>query len=258
MVDDVAERDSRSGGVQSLARAFRILEAIADRDGSASITELAAACDLPVPTIHRLLRSLAGLGYARQEPSRTYALGPRLVRLGDVASRLVNSWANPHLRVLSDRLGESANFALMDGLEVIYVAQAPGRHGMRMFTEVGHRADLHCTAVGKAILATHRPDAAAELMARLSYRTHTVHTIASAAEMAREIERVRVVGYATDINEQEVGVSCVAVALPGSPARGAVSISAPSTRLTEETIAEAVPLLKAVASALGGELERGL
>src|SRR5262245_23397954 len=86
-----------SGGVQSLDRAFAILETIADAGGVISLSQLAADTGLPLPTIHRLVRTLVDLGYVRQEPSRQYSLGPRLIRLGETTARRLATWARPHL-----------------------------------------------------------------------------------------------------------------------------------------------------------------
>ena len=248
--------DSAVSGVQSISRVFGLLEAMTDLGGVAGVSELAPTVGLPLPTVHRLLRSLVSLGYLRQEPSREYALGPKLVRLGEAAGRLLGSWAEPHLRQLAQELGESANFALIDDTEVVYVAQAPGSHKMRMFTEVGHRADVHCTAVGKAILATY-PEAKIEgILQRLKFVAHTSTTITTVDALMREIAVTRERGYGLDLGEQEIGVSCVAVSLPGSSTRGAVSISAPAGRLSEDMIAIAVPQLMRAAASLGHELDQ--
>src|SRR5690348_15877926 len=96
-VDADAGNARLSCGVHSIARAFDILETMADLGGIVSLSQLASRSGLPVPTIHRLMRTLLDLGYVRQEPSREYALGPRLVRLGESASRLLGTWATPHL-----------------------------------------------------------------------------------------------------------------------------------------------------------------
>ena len=155
MADAATETKTRTGAVQSIGRAFALLELMADAGGTLGLSQLANQSGLPLPTIHRLLRTLVDLGYLRQEPSRQYVLGPRLIRLGDASSRMLSVWARPHLARLVDELGESANLAMLDGDEIVYVAQAPSRHSMRMFTEVGRRVQPHCTAVGKAIMATH-------------------------------------------------------------------------------------------------------
>lgn len=233
---------------------FELLETIADLGGVAGVKELSTASAIPTATIHRLLRSLIGPGFLRQEPSREYALGPRLIRLGELASRLLGTQAQAHLRRASAALGESANFALLDGTKVIYVAQSPGQHSMRMFTEVGHRADLHSTGVGKAILASLPPRQAMDLIRRLTLRPHTDRTITSVDRLEAELEKVRADGYALDLEEQDIGVSCVAVALPGGPVPGAVSVSGPSARMTTAVIQSAVVLLKDAAHALGAEI----
>jgi IclR family acetate operon transcriptional repressor len=244
-----------AGGVQSIARVFELLETMADLGGIATLSELAARSGLPGPTIHRLVRTLVDLGYVRQEPSRAYALAPRLVRLGEGASRLIGTWAMPHLRGLVDAVGESANLALLDGDEVVYAAQVPGRHSMRMFTEVGRRAGIHCTAVGKAMLAAMPSDRAGEILRGSGLAAQTPHTLTTIEAMQDELGRIRENGYAMDEEEQEVGVRCVAVALPGERARAAISVSGPSTRMTESLVGAAVPILLETARALGDELD---
>jgi IclR family transcriptional regulator, acetate operon repressor len=245
-----------SGGVQSVERAFVLLESMADAGGLVGLSRLAAVSGLPLPTIHRLIRTLVSLGYVRQEPSREYTLGPRLVRLGESASQQLGVWAKPHLARLVEALGESANLALLDGAEVVYVAQVPGRHSMRMFTEVGRRVSPHCTAVGKALLATMDDAAVDEVLGRIELVKHTERTITRAADFRRELGRVRAVGYAIDEGELELGVRCVSVALTGGPARAALSLSGPTTRMTDELVERAVPHLRAAATALATELDQ--
>jgi IclR family transcriptional regulator, acetate operon repressor len=242
------------GGVQSVERAFELLETLADNGGVAGLSQLAAISGLPVPTVHRLLRTLVDGGWIRQEPSREYGLGPRLIKVGESASQLVGSWATPLLAELVDGFGESANLAMLEGNQVVYVAQAPGRHSMRMFTEVGRRAGLHCTAVGKAMLAElPRAQAIARIQSS-DLTAYTPNTITTEAALLAELDLIHERGYAVDEGEQEVGVRCVAVALPGAPTRAAVSVSGPLTRVTDEQVESAVPLLVATASKLASEL----
>lgn len=246
---------SRSGGVQSIERAFDLLDIMADNGGVVGVSQLANLSGLPLPTIHRMLRTLANAGWLRQEPSREYALGPRLIKLGDGASRLLSAWAQPHLVSLVDSLGESVNLAMLDGNGVVYVAQAPGRHSMRMFTEVGRRAGVHCTAVGKAMLAELPLDQVPMFVHRTTFDAHTPNTITTLGALTSELERVHERGYAIDEQEQEIGVRCVAVAVPGPPVRAAVSISGPLTRVTDEQIRIAVPLLRSTAAKIAAEFD---
>ena len=151
--------------VQVVDRVFDLLEAMADAGGSITLSELAARSNLPMPTIHRLIRSLVSRGYARQEPSKRYAVGPRMIRLGEAATRLLGSWATPTLGALVEEFGETTNMAMLDGDRVVYVAQVPSPRFMRMFTEVGRYVLPHCTGVGKAIMSTMEDAEVVELLA---------------------------------------------------------------------------------------------
>lgn len=255
----VAAEESRStGGVQSIARAFRLLEIVATNGGVMGLSQLAVESGFPLPTIHRAVRTLVDLGYLRQEPSRQYALGPRLLLLAESSSTMLNTLAAPHLRRLVDELGETANLALLDSDRIAYVAQVPGRHSMRMFTEVGRRVLPHCTAVGKVLLSTTAAPEVHDLLVRTGMPRYTDHTLTDEVSFGAELDRTRERGYAVDEGEQEVGVRCVAVAVPQAGprpgARLAVSISGPAPRMTDELLAEAVPALHRAAAAIADDL----
>lgn len=249
-----AARPDRSGGVQSLDRAFGLLELMAAAGGDVALSELAASSGLPLPTIHRIVRTLVASGYVRQLPSRRYALGPRLIGLGDAASRMLGAWARPQLADLVDELGETANMAMLDGDAVVYVAQVPSRHAMRMFTEVGRRVPAHCTGVGKALLARLPTAQVRALLARTGMAAQTEHTITEPDRFVRELERIRRQGYAVDDAEQELGVRCVAVAVPGGPSTTALSVSGPAARVTWQAVGRIAPVLQRAAAALAGDL----
>jgi len=244
----------RSGSVQSIERAFGLLEMMADAGGMMGLSQLAAASGLPLPTIHRLVRTLVDLGYLRQEPSRQYVLGPRLIRLGESSSNMLSVWARPHLARLVDEFGESANMAMLDGDQIVYLAQVQSRHSMRMFTEVGRRVLPHCTAVGKAILARLPEPEVRELLRRTGMPKHTQTTITDVDAFMAQLHRAQQDGYATDEGEQELGVRCVAVAVPDAPSRLAMSISGPAGRMTEDLVEHAVPSLTQAAKAFSEDL----
>jgi IclR family acetate operon transcriptional repressor len=231
--------------VQSVDRAFSLIEHLADGGGSLTLSELGVRSGLPMPTIHRLLRSLVAQGYVRQEPSRRYAIGPRLIRLGEAASRMLGSWAAPHLSVLVDRFGETTNMAMRDGDAAVYVAQVPSPRSMRMFTEVGRNVMLHCTGVGKAILSFEPDDEVTATLKRTGMPARTERTITDPEKMLDELATVRQRGYAIDDGEQELGVRCVAVPIPGLPFRAAVSVSGPSSRITVDEVDVIAPVLQA-------------
>jgi IclR family transcriptional regulator, acetate operon repressor len=243
-----------SGGVQSLERAFDLLERMADAGGEVGLSELSASSGLPLPTIHRLMRTLVTCGYVRQQANRRYALGPRLIRLGESASRLLGTWARPHLARLAEETGETANLAMLDGDEIVYVAQVPSRHSVRMFTEVGRRVLPHSTGVGKALLAGLSPDEVRALLGRTGMPPATERTITTVEGFLSALEDVRRRGYAVDDDEQELGVRCLAVRVPDAPTAAAISISGPTGRVTEAATRRMVPVLQQVAGDLSAAL----
>ncbi|WP_043180544.1 IclR family transcriptional regulator [Streptomyces sp. NRRL F-5123] len=244
----------RTGGVQSLERAFGLLERLADAGGELGLSELSAVSGLPLPTIHRLMRTLLAGGYVRRQPNRRYALGPRLIRLGETSARLLGTWARPYLAELVEATGETANMALLDGDEVVYVAQVPSRHSMRMFTEVGRRVLPHSTGVGKALLAGLPAADVRALLARTGMPAATDRTLTEPEAFLAELERVRAAGYAVDDGEQETGVRCLAVSVPDSPAPAAISVSGPAARVTDAVTEKIVPVLHAAARGLAAAL----
>lgn len=246
---------STSGGVQSVQRALDLVEIVAAGGGQMAIGEIAASCEIPLPTIHRLLKTLIDRGYMRQLPNRRYALGYRLVPLGIAAGTTVGANAESVLSRLVDQLGETANLAILSGDRAEYVAQVPSRHSMRMFTEVGRRVELHCTGVGKVLLAQLDDDQVRSIVGRAGLPAHTPHTLTTEQALHSSLEEIRKVGYSLDEEEQELGVRCVAVPVSsGASSWMAVSVSGPLSRVTDEVVARAVPLLRDAAATLAHDL----
>lgn len=246
-----------AGGVQSLDRAFGILETMADAGGIIGLSQLAQSADLPLATIHRLVRTLVDLGYVRQEQSRQYSLGPRLMRLADASAKRIGTWASPAMTTAVARLGESVNLAVLEADEIVYVAQVqPQTNFMRMFTEVGRRTFPHATAVGKAILAQ-RPDAeVVAMLERTGMARHTDHTLTETGQFLASLAETRKRGFALDEGEQEVGVRCVAVVVPDAPQPMALSMSGPLTRMGDDVVSKAVSVLRDTAAEISAELNR--
>jgi IclR family acetate operon transcriptional repressor len=242
-----------SGGVTSVERAVDVLELMANAQREVGLTELAALSGLPMPTVHRLVRTLVGRGYLRQLPSRRYALGAPLIRLGERARRSMAPWARPQLAALVESIGETANMAILDGDMVVYVAQVPSQHSMRMFTEVGRRVPAHCSGVGKAVLSQLAEAEVRELVTRAGMPARTPHTITDPDVLAAELRLVRARGWAEDDGEAELGVRCFAVAVPRTPVVTAISVSGPQGRVTPEAAARIVPLLQRAAEELSDD-----
>lgn len=244
-----------SPGVQSVDRALDLLEALGEAERSLSLAEVAQRTGLTPPTAHRLLRTLQARGYVGQQASREYGLGPSLIALGRRATPMLAVLAQPVLAELEDISGETANLAVLDQDLIAYVAQVPSRHRMRMFTEVGRQVLPHASGVGKAILATLPEARVRAILQRTGLPRYTPSTITDEAAFFAELRESRRRGFAIDDGEQEVGVRCIAVALPAHPSgtglgSAAVSISGPAARVTEAESARYVEALQKAASRL--------
>jgi IclR family acetate operon transcriptional repressor len=249
----MTEREAPAA-IQSVMRAFGILETLADRGGEATLSSIAAELGMAVPTTFRIMRTLVAGGYARQLPSKSYGLGAGLIRLGDHASQLLGEWARPTLEALEERLHETSNLAMLDGDMIVYIAQVPSRHQKRMFTEVGRRVHPHSTGVGKAILATLPDERVRAIIQRTGMPGYTPTTLVTEDALFDELNAIRARGYAVDEGEQELGVRCFARAVDGVPTPTAVSVSGPAVRVLVDDAGRFVEALDAAAVRLSAVL----
>lgn len=245
-----AKATGATGGVQSVERAFALLEVLATRGGEAGVGELSAALELPGPTVHRILGTLVDRGYVMRLPSRRYSLGPGLMRLGEASRDRLASWAMPALARLGEVTQETANLAVLDGDLATYVAQVPSKHHMRMFTEVGRRVLPHAAGVGKALLSQLPDEEVRSLVRRTGMPAFTDTTHTTEQSLLEDLATIRARGYAIDEGEQELGVRCFAVPVPGLPLLAAVSISGPEARVRLDLAGRTEQLLRAAAGTL--------
>jgi IclR family transcriptional regulator, acetate operon repressor len=253
----MAER--KSGGVQSVERALDVLEALAQSDGALGLTGLIDATKLPLATVHRLLATLAGRGYIRQDPdSRKYLLGPSVLKLREPYTRLFGIWAQPHLAELSEISQESANLAVLDGNYVVYIAQVAAPRRLRMFTQVGNRVLPHSSAVGKVLLAFSPREEAERVIRRTGLPHRTDNTITDWDRFFSELDQVARQGYAVDAGEEEEAVRCLAVPVfvVGQPV-AALSVSGPAARLETLKQDHLLADMTRIAAALSASLRAG-
>jgi IclR family transcriptional regulator, acetate operon repressor len=217
--------------VQAVDRALDVLEALAEAGRPLGVGELGARTRLPQGTVHRILQSLHGRGYVRRDSSRKYSVGTAAVRLADAAQRSLARTARPYLAELVAISGETANLAVLEGLDVVYVAQVPSPHTLRMFAEVGRHVPPHSTAVGKVLLAAMPRLEARGILQRTGLVARTDATITDLTDLEAELDLVATQGWAADEEEQEAGVRCVAVPVGGpGPTLAAISVSGPAER----------------------------
>lgn len=238
--------------VQSVGRALDVLEALAHAGRPLGVGEVSELTGLPQGTAHRLLGSLHERGYVRRAGSRKYSLGASAVRLADGAQRALARTARPYLAELVELSGETANVAVREGDDVVYVAQVSSPHTLRMFAEVGRHVPAHSTAVGKVLLAALSREEALRILRRTGLPARSPATITDLAAFEAELDLVAERGWASDEEEQEVGVRCVAVPV-GTPdaALAAISVSGPAERFAGCRTEGLVEAMQRVGRALG-------
>ena len=247
-------------GSQAIERALSVLGCFMDGQPEVGVTEIARRLGLSVSTAHRIVRALVGAGYLAQNPKTDrYYLGRSAVLLGQVAQRAVGfEQVLPVLEEVSGRTGESVNFGVLDGDAAVIEIRIESRHPLRFEQTVGTRVELHCSALGKALLAFNPdPDALLGRLPRLD--RHTQHTLTTRAQLERELAATRERGYSLDEQETQLGVRCI-----GSPvvdasgfAQSAIAVQIPTVRMPREKLPELAPLVLDAAGRIGRLLPPG-
>jgi IclR family transcriptional regulator, acetate operon repressor len=240
-------------GTQAVDRAARLLTEVVHAPGSVTFTELAAATGLAKSTTSRLLLALERNGLVRRDDAGRFRPGEMFVRFAwrGGAEAGLTGVAQPYLDRLGAATGETVNLGVgRDGM-VEQIAQVDSVYVIGATNWLGRAVPLHCTAIGKVLLAY----GAAELPTRRLER-RTEHTITSRSALETELETVRQLGYAVTDSELEPGL--VAVAAPicrdGGAVVAALSVSGPDTRLTQARVADVASHCMAQASALSAVL----
>ncbi len=232
--------------VQSIARVFRIIEVMAAHPGGISLQQLAAEAELAKSTAHRLAANLIALGYAVQDSfSSQYRL---TLKMFELSSAVVNDTsiltvAKPHLDRLAHRSGEAVHLVIRDGADVVYLFKTESG-GMRMSSRVGLRVPIYCTGVGKAILSTLPYPEVEAIWKTTEHKKLTRHTIVELDDLMEQLALVRSSGYAVDDEENELGIRCVAVPIPGPGGRAesAFSISSLVPHMGRERLGQLAQL----------------
>lgn len=256
-IDDDAE-DRQRAGVQSLGRAFAILEEVARHREGIGLAELSKLVGLHNSTTFHLAKTMVSLGYLRQEKdSKRYRVGRPLFALAASALdeiEMVNL-ATPILEDLSRETGESAHFAVRMGDAVVVIARTSGPGAFQLTDRVGVVRPAHCTALGKIILASLRPDQLKRFLERVDLKPATEKSITDVPVLLREIADIRRTGVAFDDGEFNPEVRCVAVPVMDFTGQviGALGISGPIWRMSNQAIQSHVKVVRASANRLSAE-----
>jgi IclR family pca regulon transcriptional regulator len=221
-MDQAAEIAAASGDpnfMASLARGLAVIRGFSREKRFMTIAQLSHKTGIPRAAVRRCLYTLERLGYVASQDGRNFALRPKLLGLGHayLSSTPLVVTAQPFLDRVSDAVNESCSLAILDGVDILYVARSVSSRIISVALNVGSRLPAHCTSIGLVLLAHLPPAELKDHLARVDLKRYTERTITSRAALLEALEEVRGQDYAVADNMMEIGVRSIAV-----PVRDAV------------------------------------
>jgi DNA-binding IclR family transcriptional regulator len=231
-----AAKSEQKNPIQVVARMMKLLDVLAGHPEPLGLKQVAQYTGLHPSTAHRILSAMAADRLVDRVEPGSYRLGMRLLELGNLVKSRINvrEMALPVMRELHAQTGETVNLSVRHDDEIVYVERtSSGRSAMRVVHVIGTRAALHITAAGKLFLLEEGFPKLREYAKRTGLAGHTKNTITSLPLLERELERIQRQGWATDNEEAEIGVRCVAAAVRDDAGHlvAALSISSPADRM---------------------------
>jgi DNA-binding IclR family transcriptional regulator len=248
--------------MSSVAKVFQILETVvAHQERGLAYSEVVARTRLPKATAHRVLKTLAAMGYLRfdREAARYYG-DLKLAALGSaVTSHFdLKRYVRPHLLALQAETRHTCNLGVLSGDAGVYLdkVESPKLFGIKLYSDIGKRFPLHCTGMGKLLLAGMEPAEARRIMGR-GLEAYTPHTITRLGALRRELAQVRRAGYALDREEITRGIMCVAAPIRGGGGEtvAAISVAFPAYIGEERSVEQEIRAVTECAGAISAELQ---
>ena len=243
--------------LKSLVKVARVMDCFSTVDRSLSLAEIGQRTGFPKSTAHRLLASMREIGLVDQDRERDrYRLGLRLFELGNIvlSNMELHREARPFVDALSRISGHVVHLAVFDGLQAVVIHRTdPTPEGTPL--TVIENAPVHCTSVGKAILAF-QPQTIVDRVIACGLKRFTENTIVEAAALARELERVNARGYAVDEGEHQPGLRCVGAPIRDQTGRtfAGISISGPSRKLQPSDVKHLAQVVMHHANSISSQL----
>lgn len=254
----VKTRRTKSAPVGVLTKVLAIFELLDRSPGGLQLRSIAEKTDLNKSTAYRFLAHLEHAGYLVRDLTGAYLIGPRLVRLGanSTYQATIRKISHPIMDALWRRTGETVNLGALDRGEVLYLDVLESPHTFRLSSQAGMRRALHCTALGKALLAWMPAQMRDDLLAHSRLEKQGPHSIVNPAEILAELGRVQRRGYALDNEEVEPGACCVAAPIFDSSGliAASISVSGPVTRMNRNRVAEIAEHVKQAAAEISAQL----
>ncbi|MFW5981047.1 MAG: IclR family transcriptional regulator [bacterium] len=225
--------------VQSIDRAFNIIEKLIESDKSLGVTDLSNSLGLHKSTVYRLLATLVYRGYVEQDENNRYKIGLKLFEVGGIALNKMDlrKKVKPYLSKLQLECKETIHLGILNGFDVVYIDKEESSEIIRMYSEVGRRVAAYCTSLGKVLLAYSDLDIYQQFK-DYDFPKYTKNTISSLSQLQEHLKMVKEQGYAIDNEEQETGIRCIGGPIFNYERQiiAAFSIAGPANRMTEERV----------------------
>lgn len=235
------KKDKKQYQIEAIIRALDVLDCFTFKNPVHSASELTSLLQIHKSTMHRILVTLESKGYLERDfQTGRYRLGLRLVELGQVVLNNIElrQSAKPYLQKLQKRTGGTLHLAILDDGEVIYIDKLDTNSPVRIFSQIGRRGPVHCTGLGKALLAYLPDDEVIKILKQKGMIRYTSRTITDIDQFIQHLREIRKRGYALDLGEHEEAVRCAAAPIwdfKGNVA-AAVSITCFAGEVTEERL----------------------
>uniref|UniRef100_Q11HX6 Transcriptional regulator, IclR family n=1 Tax=Chelativorans sp. (strain BNC1) TaxID=266779 RepID=Q11HX6_CHESB len=239
------------GGVKkssTVLKALKMLEEIGNHEGGIALSDIASVVELDRSTAYRLLTTLVDAGFlVRSEETKKYGLTYKLISISRflLANTGPDDLIRSKLAELSRLTQEAANFSVLDGDQAVIRLQSKGSHLLSVAFKIGDRSDLHCTSIGKVLLAQQSDRFIQRFLSRPLPKV-TPQTLTNPDDLLRELEKIRQQGYAFDVREFADDMCCVAAPLFGAHGKllGGINFAGPITRMSPERMRELAAILQ--------------
>ncbi len=263
-----AARRERKGADRGLSqpgamgKAFSILEIIASGHQPISMADIVRASGLTKPTAHRITSMLADMGFIERDVlKRGFIEGPRLIKLSldTLSAAAPRTLRHAILRSISESVGETCNFGILVGSEVLYLDRVEAKWPLGLRLEAGSRVPAHCTAIGKLLLSLLPARERAQTIAAMPLARYTTRTLTDPQRLTHALDRIAATRIGIDDKEFIEGVVCVAVPVTADNGQivGCIAISAPEARVPLDQAIKFVPRMRDAAARLGSTFQTG-
>lgn len=251
-------RPKRNYDITALQRGLQILHLFTSASRGLTAKQVATASKLPVSTVHRFLSNLVSAGFLNRDSEGTHCLGIACFSIGQAAAGQldIRRLSLPYLRELNQQTRETVHLTVRHGLSAVYVEKLDSPEPLRIYSRIGASVPLHCTAVGKILLAYLPEEEQQRILPQLDLKRATANSVGNMQELKTELFRVRKNGYASDLEEHELHIRCIAAPIwdhTGS-VLSSLSITAPAFRMPVSRLRQLAPQIQAAGLRISAEL----